>query len=333
MTERKKIVVLCNGYPRLSQTYQIDEVIELSKRHELLIFSWLWPIYIAQNNAPASIFATPKNHLDKITEFNPDAFHGHFMFNLPLINELCIMFNKKFTLRAHSFDILDGSYKKHVNIVNSERCAGIFVFHEFVDKLISEGFHADKLHAFYPSIYIDKYWINTPNGQDIMSGGACLPKKNIPGFIELAAKIKKLFPEKKITYYTVQEDPRYFKNLQKINASFGNPVIFKTVQNEDMPLEYKKHQWLIYDACPILKTVGNPLMVAEAQAAGVGVIMYDLRPGLHDYVTENGYFFKTHDEVLEIIKNNFDEEKRQAAIEISKRYDIRENIKVLENLL
>ena len=81
-----------------------------------------------------------------------------------------------------------------------------------------------------------------------------------------------------------------------------------------------------------IKTVGNPLMVAEAQASGVGVIMYKLRDTLEDFVTENGYLYNTDEEVLEIISRDFDDEKRNKAIEISKRYDMKEKIKDIENI-
>lgn len=83
-----------------------------------------------------------------------------------------------------------------------------------------------------------------------------------------------------------------------------------------MPLEYKKHQWLIYTVCTKEKTVGNPVMVAEAQASGVGVIMYKLRDSLIDYVTENGYLYNNDEEVLKIISKNFDLEKRKKVKDI-----------------
>ena len=73
-------------------------------------------------------------------------------------------------------------------------------------------------------------------------------------------------------------------------------------------------------------------MVAEAQASGVGVIMYCLRKTLKDYITENGYLYNNDNEVLEIISNNFSDDKRKKAIEIAKnRYDITNKIKDIED--
>ena len=73
----------------------------------------------------------------------------------------------------------------------------------------------------------------------------------------------------------IKSDPNYYNKIIDFNTKHGSPVIFKAVDPDLMPLEYKKHEWLIYGACPILKTVGNPIMIAEAQASGVGVIMYE----------------------------------------------------------
>ena len=99
---------------------------------------------------------------------------------------------------------------------------------------------------------------------------------NIEGFIKLSVKIKNIYPLKQINYYCVIEDQEYYKKIVNFNNNYGNPVNFITEQINDMSNEYKKHQWLIYTACPKLRTVGLPIMVAEAQASGVGVIMYGL---------------------------------------------------------
>jgi hypothetical protein len=64
----------------------------------------------------------------------------------------------------------------------------------------------------------------------------------------------------------------------------GYPRISHTYQSAESNELNKKHQWLIYTACPEKKTVGNPVMT---QASGVGVIMYKLTDTLDDFVTEN----------------------------------------------
>jgi hypothetical protein len=86
----------------------------------------------------------------------------------------------------------------------------IIVFTEFLDRLVKIVIKESKLLPMYPTLDISLF-INQEieNGQHIMSGGAFLPKKNIKGFILLSKKIKKIYPEKQITYYSVMENKSY----------------------------------------------------------------------------------------------------------------------------
>jgi len=327
-----KILLLYKGYPRISHSYQIDESQELNKNgNQLFIISFDWEVFKSSFVALPYLKKKPLDSLIEINKFNPDFIHSHYLDTIEICHNLSRRINKKYSIRTHSFDILTNdkkliSYKRYVN---SENCRGIFVFPEFKSRLVSLGYNENKLYETYPSIYIHKFQEIDTNGEHIMSGGAMLPKKNIEGFIQIAIKIKNKYPLKQINYYCVVEDPEYYKYIDKINKNYGNPVNFITEQIIDMPNEYRKHQWLIYTACPKLQTVGLPMMVAEAQASGVGVIMYKLRDTLLDYVTENGYLYEKDDEILDIISNNFDETKRSNARQLSTRYDVRNNIKKL----
>lgn len=332
-----KILLLYNGYPRLSQTYQMDEAKELNKHHEIMIFSWSWPLYTFDNTYLPFINDDPRKHMDKIKKFNPDIIHTHFLHNIDVVGHLSLILKKPYSIRTHSFDILSSSnnYLDKIDIIrkiNSSKCAFIIVFPEFENLCIKKGIHKDKIITTYPSIAISRFQsvFSLPNGNDIMSGGAFLPKKDIFNFVLLAKKIKEIYPDKKVRFYSVKEEPEYYDMIIKHNIQNGSPVEFLTKQPSEMPLEYKKHEWLIYSACPILKTVGLPLMIAEAQASGVGVLIYNLRETIKDYITENGYIYNTHNEILEIIKKPFDEIKKKQAFEISSRYNIEENIKEIE---
>ena len=294
-----------------------------------MIISFQWEIF---KSSFASLPYLKKNPLDSLTEinkFNPDFIHSHYLDTIEICHRISRIINKKYSIRTHSFDILTNdakliSYKRYVN---SDNCACILVFPEFKSRLVSLGYNENKIFESYPSFYIHRFQEINTNGDHIMSGGAMLPKKNIEGFIELSVKIKNKYPLKQINYYCVIENPEYYKKIVRFNDNYGNPVNFITEQIIDMSDEYKKHQWLIYTACPKLRTVGLPMMIAEAQSSGVGVIMYKLRDTLLDYVTENGYLYETDDEILDIISNDFDETKRNNAKQISTRYDIRNNIK------
>jgi len=333
-----KILLLYKGYPRISHGYQIDEAIEFNKKYEIMIISFEWELFTKSDKHLPFIKDYPLNQIEKIIKFKPDIIHSHYLDTF----DLCVQMSNKlqipFTIKSHSFDILGNNFdncKKYIKRINENNlCLQIIVFPEFFQKLLDFGIKKSKLLSMYPVININKFInLDIENGSDIMSGGAFLPKKNIKDFILLSKKIKNLYPEKKITYYSVPENKNYYNEIINYNLIHGNPINFLSVQPEEMPLEYKKYQWLIYSACSKEKTVGNPLMVAEAQASGVGVIMYKLRDSLIDYVTENGYLYNNHEEVLEIISNNFDMEKRNNAVEISKkRYDITEKIIDVENI-
>lgn len=328
-TPKKRILLLYNGYPRISQSYQYDEAIEINKKYDIMIISWAWIIYTIENNVPKYNVVHPLKIIDKLKLIKFDFIHGSFLNNIPLFFHLSKELNIPFTLRTHSFDLLDNNNQcKYKDIVNSDNCKGIFTFPCFRQKLIDCGYDSEKVFSTFPSFNtkIFKSDIDISNGKNIMGGGAILKKKNIEGFIQLAMKIKEIYPEKTITYYGVQEDEDYYKYIIDYNKQHGEPVIFKTVQHSEMLLEYKKHEWLIYTACDLLKTVGYPLMIAEAQLAGVGVIMYHLRDDLQDYVTDCGYLYKTDDDVLNIIKNDFDLEKRAKGMELVDKYCITKSV-------
>ena len=333
-----KILLLYKGYPRISHSYQSVEAIELNKNHEIMISPYDWELFTKANIHLPFTFNHPLKELKNIIKFKPDIIHSHYLDTFDVCVKLSETLKIPFTIKSHSFDILDNDFyipKKYAKQINDNKhCLKIIVFPEFFNKLISIGINETKLVAMYPTIDVNKFInLEIENGPHIMSGGAFLPKKNIKGFITLSKKIKERFPNKIISYYSVMENKSYYDEIMIFNKSHNNPVNFITVQPENMPMEYKKHQWLIYSACPEKKTVGNPLMIAEAQASGVGVIMYNLRENLSDYVTSNGYLYDNDAQVLEIISNNFNEEKRNNAVEIAKdRYDIQEKIKIIENI-
>ena len=298
---KKNVLLLYKGYPRISHSYQLDEAEEMQKENNILIISFDWELLTKSENYLPYLFTHAKEPFDLLNEmkkFKPDIIHSHYFDTFDICKKLSNILKIPFTIRSHSFDILSNDYalvKSKVSQINSSTlCKTIIVFPEFYDKLLSFCIKKEKLISSFPSINIKRFNLSVPNGKDIMSGGAFLPKKNIEDFIILSKKIKQIYPEKNITYYSVIEEPLYFEKVNKFNIDNGSPVIFKTCQPSEMPLEYKKHEWLIYGACPKLKTVGNPIMVAEAQASGVGVIMYKLRPELIQYVTEDGYLYVTH---------------------------------------
>ena len=78
-----------------------------------------------------------------------------------------------------------------------------------------------------------------------------------------------------------------------------------------MGAEYKKHQWLVYTASRKMNSVGWPMAVAEAQAAGVGVCLPNIRADLQEYLGGAGFLYDSINEVIDIIRNPFRDEMRQ----------------------
>ena len=76
----------------------------------------------------------------------------------------------------------------------------------------------------------------------------------------------------------------------------------------------------------------RPLAVAEAQAAGVGVCMQNIRPDLKDYVGEAGFVFDSFADVANIVSKPFPDDMRQRGFGWAKRCDIADHIRLLTNL-
>jgi glycosyltransferase involved in cell wall biosynthesis len=322
-----KILLLYQGYPRLSQTYMLDEANELAKNHTLFIASVAWPIYISANESvPYQFYKTLPEAQKDIDSFKPEHVHGHFFNNAKTLLDYSLKYDCYFTLRTHSFDVLTKtivSNPQSVLAINHERCRKVFCFPSFEKILLDNGVLQSKIRVVFPQINIQRYFSTAPNGCDIMSGGALLPKKNLKGYIDFARKLKTQKPHHNLRYYTVPEDPRYYKEIMDYNISLNSPVEFLTVQPQEMPREYKRHKYLVYGGCPLLQTVGYPLMIAEAQAAGVIVLTYSLRDDIQDYVTDCGYVCKDSDEVLDIILRDEDvSSKRDLGFTLASRYNI-----------
>ena len=99
-----------------------------------------------------------------------------------------------------------------------------------------------------------------------------------------------------------------------------------------MSPEYQKHQWLVYTADFELASVGWPMAVAEAQAAGVSVCVPNIRLDIKEYVGEAGFVYNSIEEVVDIIQKPVPEEMREAGFLQAKKSDIQEHKHLLTNL-
>jgi hypothetical protein len=99
-----------------------------------------------------------------------------------------------------------------------------------------------------------------------------------------------------------------------------------------MPAEYKNHAWLVYTAAHEFNTVGWPLAVAEAQAAGVGVCVPNLRPDLRDYAGPAAILYNSIADVADVVARPPSDELRCVGFEHAKKSDVGVHKRLLTNL-
>src|SRR5262249_5515403 len=153
-------------------------------------------------------------------------------------------------------DVL-GSGGEHVRraapIINSDLCLGVLTFPFTRGLFAAAGVREDKVHGCYPVVNFRRFHDRSPNGPGVMNVGACLPKKQMSDFLELAARVLGKEFDLYAMGYKVEE-------MRRLNEAAGRPVrVVEPVEPEDMPAEYKKHGWLVYTAARSDKTVGWPI--------------------------------------------------------------------------
>jgi hypothetical protein len=192
-------------------------------------------------------------------------------------------------------------------------------------RLERAGFPSNKLVDCFPVVNFKRFFDPGPNGGAIMNTGACISKKRMEDFVEMALRAPALEFNLYALGYQVDQ-------LREFASSRKSPVRFMPpVELEEMPAEYKKHRWLLYTAAPGGR-VGWPLAIAEAQASGVGVCMANIRPDLRDYAGPSAFFYDSLDEALNTIHQPFPEELRQLGFEQAKKSDVRQHRSLLFQL-
>jgi hypothetical protein len=203
-----------------------------------------------------------------------------------------------------------------IRSIRSDLCLGILAFPFNRARLEKAGVPADKIVDSYPVVNYPLFHDAGPNGDAIMNMGAAIKKKNMEEYIELAT----MAPELRFNLYAMAYE---VERLRALNEAKGKPVVIvPPVEIEDMPAEYKKHRWLVYTARMDMASVGWPMAVAEAQAAGVGVCIANIRPDLKEYLGGAGYLFNSTGEVLDIVRKPVPEEMRERGFEQARKSNI-----------
>lgn len=328
----KKVLLLVHRYPQVTQTYIETERRELARRYEVHVIAFNGANTPFADHGDFTLVPrdADREFRETVKAFGPDVIHAHWLFLADKAFEASRIVGVPFTVRAHSFDVLarDQTLEKSAVLINSELCQGILSFPFTLPILERKGFNLDKVHACHPVLDFERFHDRSPNARGVMNVGAWKPKKNMRWFFELARRSS----DRDVSFDLYApgisaESVGSEYELQHVPIRIHDPV-----EPRAMPAEYKKHTWLVYTACPTHNTVGWPVVVAEAQASGVGVCMQNIRPDLEEYVGEAGHLFDSLDEVSRIISEPFPESKRQKGFEQAKQSDIRAHISKLERL-
>ncbi len=328
---RPRILYIVQEYPQISETYIENERRVLAERYSIAIISLNRADLPFDNPAHYQVISPGDTERFRaaVRGFAPDIVHGHYFHLLPLAVRVARNNGVPCTLRCHSFDILsqpEQVLSSAAAAANDDACLGLLSFPFTRPLLEGHGVRPSKIHDCWPVIDYDRFHDESPNGRGIMNVGAAIPKKNMEDFLRLGA----LMPERELTLYAMGYE---VDALRAANAAMGGRVrIVNGVQPPDMPVEYKRHEWLVYTACGMRRSVGWPLAVAEAQAAGVGVCMQSVRPDLAEYVGECGYLFETVGDARRIVSQPFPAEKRRRGFEHAQRSDLRRHVRILEDL-
>jgi glycosyltransferase involved in cell wall biosynthesis len=323
---RGRVLHCLYEFPQLSQTYIQTELDALAKHYDVRV--------ICAHRADTPTETTTRWALRKrpwtarlaVRLFRPDVLHTHWLTQVPRVSALARATGVPFTVRAHSFDLFTAKLPEVAPLLNDGLCLGVLTFPFGRPLLEQAGVAPEKLHDCFPVVDYERFLDRSPNGDAVMNVGACLPKKRVEDFLELAGKVKELrFHHYPIGYHT--------EEMRAKNRALGDPVEFlPTLPHRDMPREFKRHRWLVYTACPKLRTVGWPLSIAEAQASGVVVCLANVRPDVRQYIGDAGFVFDTVDEAAAILRRPFPDEMREKGFEQARRSDIRSHLHVLTDL-
>ena len=320
---KRRVFCLLTDYPTLSQTYKDSELRYLQADYEVMIASYRGVNMAYSSHFPFHHVKTMRDVHQLLKVFRPDVIHGHYLHTTDALHRAAEIAGVPFTVRTHSFDVLgrdDEHIRRFAVYLQSELCIGVLAFPFLRERLTRCGVPDDKIIDSWPVVDFDRFHDRAPNGDSVMNTGACIPKKNMNSFVDLARMTPsmafRMFP---IGYESDQ--------LKAYNQQQGSPVTVKpVVEPYDMPRVYKNHRWLVYTANPAMPTIGWPLSIAEAQAAGTGVLVHRVRDDLRDYVGPGGYVYDSLEEAHDILNAPFPDQAREASFEQARRSDIRRNI-------
>lgn len=333
--QKTKVMMILQDYPQISQTYIKAEIEAVKDAYDLRIVSLSEAPDRYRNHLPFDKVESIPDVVRKIQEQRPDVLHSHWLTMAGTLSRVAWETGTPFTIRAHSFDTCPPSQvgavpdfmQGLVRAINDEMCVGMLSFpytRPFLEKL---GVNPRKLTDCWPVLAYDNIHDPGPNGRGVMNVGTRDKKKRMQDFVDLAL----LVPDRTYDLYLV--DSCHEDDVVEYNQKKGSPVrIHPSRDPEQMKAAYKAHDWLVYTANRRMNSVGWPVAIAEAQAAGLGVCVPSIRPDIRDYIGPAGFVYDTIEQAAQIIRQPYPEEMRQAGFEHARRSDIQRHKHLLTQL-
>jgi glycosyl transferase family 1 len=328
----RRVLYFVREYPQISETYIRTEIDRVKRRGFAVSVAAVQQADLPyEGHEPFEVVGelNEPGARELLRRHRPEVIHSHYFKFARASLSLARMVGGFFTLRTHSFDILEGGSlddPRSIAAVNDRACRGVLCFPFLADRLVRAGISVAKIVPCWPIADIARFRNRAPNGPDVMNVGAALPKKAMHVFADLA----KTLPAMRFNLYMLGYNA---SEIEAYARATGSPMhIMPPVHSDAMPAEYKKHHWMVYTASKEIGTVGWPLSVAEAQASGVGVLLQNIRPDVAEYVGPGGYVFDTIEDARRIISEPFPEERREASFLHAERSDIDKHIELLFRL-
>jgi len=325
---RIKVQYIVKNYPQLTQTYIKNELLAVKERAEVSIIATSTPNFPDPESLPFLFLPDLDEIKKEVRLFSPDVIHTHYLNHVPIVHEVASSLGIPYTVRVHSFDCLPAGLQRRlpahleavVPLLNQDICLGVVAMPFALSILADVGLNLEKLHIKPPVVDVQMFLDKSPNHRGVMNTGACIPKKQMQDFLELACRL----PGETFNLYPVGHDIQHF---EKLNGERGGILnIGKPVSHSQMPKEYKKNNWMVYTASFSEKTVGWPMAIVEAWASGVVVNVARIRPDLEDFIGDAGYCYDSIDELTDRLVTEPPTDIRERGFERAQSFDIRKHL-------
>jgi len=357
---RPRVLYFIVAYPTFSETYMHEEIRSLVGEYDVKIITYRrtasprlesFPYELIEYSDPCLVYGkierinlemnspTQEEFLRKvgavIEEFKPDVMHGHYLGLGLLLSKLAQRYHIPFTLRTHSMDVLSEPREKlraFCEAANSAWCLRVLAFPSNRHRLLAEGLSSTKTVSCWPVLNFARFYRPEQRLRTgrVLCAGPAIAKKAHGDFVDLAASMR----ESGLSFDLYSEGPQ-LKDTRVKNDSLGGPVSLKYADPDNMPEVYPLYDWLVYPSDTQINKVGLPVVIAEAQAAGLGVCWQEL-PGRRgeqlDFLGGGGFLFRSISEVPAMLLRPYPEEMRQCGFAAAMRCDIEQHKGLLSEM-